>query len=343
MVQSVAYGPWGETLEGLGSTIGWPFLYQGKEYINGLGYDFHTRSYDPHTGRFMQVDGANQFASGYTDMGNMPTMGVDPDGQIVFIPLVVAGAALMGGSLNLYSNWGKVKNWKQGLAYFASGAVGGAVATVNPVLGGSITATSNVGIDIATGNMPKLDNAWQVAKYTGGIILDGFSVGGAGSLANVIIPKLAANYGFTVTSSVVFTNVGKYTAGEIVMKTTGEVVVTASKNGAKRFLIGQGGKQALGVVDEVATSGLQASENVIKSISSHATNQAITRGFNSADILKIVKEGTPLEALGRYGSQIRYTLGNNTVVVNAQGKVITLFSKVSGSAKGFGKGFFAPF
>jgi hypothetical protein len=53
-----------------------------------------TRSYDPTTGRFNQVDGANQFASGYTGMGNNPVMGVDPDGQ--FVGMIAAAVVLVG-------------------------------------------------------------------------------------------------------------------------------------------------------------------------------------------------------------------------------------------------------
>ena len=98
-----------------------------------------------------------------------------------------------------------------------------------------------------------------------------------------------------------------------------------------------------GEVNAAAKGGVQATESVIKGFTGHATNQAITRGFKSADILKIVREGTPVEAMGRYGSQMRYTLGGNTVVLNAQGKVVTLFSNASGTANGLGKGFFIPF
>ncbi len=44
-----------------------------------------------------------------------------------------------------------------------------------------------------------------------------------------------------------------------------------------------------------------------------------------------------------YGIQTRYTLGGNTVVVNAQGKIVTVFSNAPGTAKGLGQGNFIPF
>jgi hypothetical protein len=41
--------------------------FQGKEFQDGFGYDFLTRTYDSYTMRMLQVDGANQFASGYVE------------------------------------------------------------------------------------------------------------------------------------------------------------------------------------------------------------------------------------------------------------------------------------
>ncbi len=83
--------------------------------------------------------------------------------------------------------------------------------------------------------------------------------------------------------------------------------------------------------------------NTIKGFKRHAVQQAITRGFKLSDILKIVREGKAIQATGRYGTQTRYTLGRNTVVVNAKGEVVTVFSDAPGTVKGLGKGFFIPF
>lgn len=82
LAQETHYGAWGEVLEGIGQTGDWNFLFQGKQLIDGLGYDFHTRLYDEWSGRMMQIDGANQYASGYTGMGNNPVSMIDPDGQV---------------------------------------------------------------------------------------------------------------------------------------------------------------------------------------------------------------------------------------------------------------------
>lgn len=82
--------------------LSFSFLFQGKEYVDAFGYnayDFHARQYDAYSGRFMSIDPKNQFTSGYTGMGNTPTTGVDPDGQLFFfIPQI--GWSKKGG-LNL--------------------------------------------------------------------------------------------------------------------------------------------------------------------------------------------------------------------------------------------------
>jgi hypothetical protein len=65
---------------------------------------------------------------------------------------------------------------------------------------------------------------------------------------------------------------------------------------------------------------------IISGFSKHGLNQAISRGFKTADILKIVRNGNRVSAMGRYGSQVRYTLGQNTVVLNAKNQVVTVFS-----------------
>ncbi len=81
-----------------------------------------------------------------------------------------------------------------------------------------------------------------------------------------------------------------------------------------------------------------ARDVVIQGVAKHLSHQAITRGFKTSDILKIIREGKAVQAMGRYGAQTRYTLRGNTVVINAKGEIITVFSRASGTAKGLGRG-----
>ncbi|HTN44833.1 MAG TPA: RHS repeat-associated core domain-containing protein [Flavipsychrobacter sp.] len=60
------------------------YKHQGKLLQEELGmqlYDFHARQYDPQIGRFWSIDPLDEFASGYTGMGNNPANLTDPTGM----------------------------------------------------------------------------------------------------------------------------------------------------------------------------------------------------------------------------------------------------------------------
>jgi hypothetical protein len=84
---------------------------------------------------------------------------------------------------------------------------------------------------------------------------------------------------------------------------------------------------------------------LIKGFTQHAAAEsAITRGFKTADIIKIAREGTAEVIRG--GAQIRYTLQGNSIVVQQTGrnagKIVTVFSNSPGTKNGIGKGDFIP-
>jgi len=62
----------------------------------------------------------------------------------------------------------------------------------------------------------------------------------------------------------------------------------------------------------------------------HGADRAFERGFSPDRIQQVVKNGNPEDGMGRYGPQIKYKLGDNTVVIPTDGrnsgKVITVFS-----------------
>ena len=82
----------------------------------------------------------------------------------------------------------------------------------------------------------------------------------------------------------------------------------------------------------------------INGFASHGAQRAAERGFTNQSILRIVTEGQKVHAAGRYGPQIRYTLGNNTVVIPETGRnagsIINTFSNQTINGV---KGFFSPF
>lgn len=125
------------------------YLYQGKELIAQTGWhDFGSRVYYGDLGRWFATDPQNQFASPYLAMGNMPVMGVDPDGEFFWLP-VILGAVLGGyqgyqiGSANNASGWGMFAYILGGAAIGGfSGHLGGQVATA----GGAFSNTGAIAI-----------------------------------------------------------------------------------------------------------------------------------------------------------------------------------------------------
>ncbi|MBI9035709.1 MAG: hypothetical protein JEZ03_14705 [Bacteroidales bacterium] len=78
------YYPFGFEMPGRNTIAeNYRFGFQGefaeKDEETGFNH-FELRAYDSRLGRWMVTDPANQYASPYMGMGNMPHMGVDPDG-----------------------------------------------------------------------------------------------------------------------------------------------------------------------------------------------------------------------------------------------------------------------
>lgn len=267
-----------------------PFMtrgYTGHEHLALFGIiNMNGRLYDPVVGRMLAVDNfvqAGEFTQSFNRFSyafNNPIKYNDPDGEIV--PLIFAGAALIGGGLNLWSNWSKVKNLSTALGYFSSGAIGGAVSVVNPVAGGSITAGANVAIDIATGNLPRLESFKDYAKYGLKIGLDGLGAAGSGSLA-----KLGEN----LISKITWLQSGSYLG-----QTTGMIAANSSQVVATEF-IGEGITLAVDVAEisitaskvvtpikEIITNGVRTvSDDILK-----GGSNVVYQGFDKAGVVRYV-------------------------------------------------------
>ena len=119
------------------------FLYQGKEWQTELGlnlYDFHARQFDPSLGQFTSADAASQFVSPYNGMANMPTMSIDPDGNVVILPTFVVTAFKLGTII------------KGVLA--ASAAVYGTVAGISALSAAGSTGLGASGAGFFSGGCP---------------------------------------------------------------------------------------------------------------------------------------------------------------------------------------------
>lgn len=109
--------------------------YTGHEHLLVFGLiNMNARLYDPVIGRFLSPDpyvqdplfsqNFNRYSYGW----NNPLKFTDPSGEI--IPLLFAGAALIGGAINWYAN-GADFSW-EGLSHFGVGAVGGMATLAYP-------------------------------------------------------------------------------------------------------------------------------------------------------------------------------------------------------------------
>lgn len=114
-------------------------LFQGKELISQTGWhDFGSRMYWADLGRWFSTDPQKQFSSPYVGMGNMPSVGVDPDGEFVFF---------LGLGLGLIS--GYVSGEAAGLQgldllahTLASGVIGGLAGGAGQAVGTALTNTT---------------------------------------------------------------------------------------------------------------------------------------------------------------------------------------------------------
>jgi len=223
--------------------------YASYDSLTGY-YDFLSRSYDPQLGRFFAMDPAGQFSSPYAGMGNMPMLGVDPDGEFVFLI-----AAVIGGVVNLtvnavQGNLGGDGLWAgigKGFAAFGSGAAAGALALTGPAgwaAGGAILGGTNAWLGGAQG----LD----IVK---GAAIGAVSGLAGGGLGRAIAPGISA-----ATSSIASPALQGAAAGAIGGAATGAVLggVGASINGGN-FWEGAGKGALTGAVTGGIAGGASAS------------------------------------------------------------------------------------
>jgi RHS repeat-associated protein len=103
------------------------YNYQGdySEEEGETGWnDFDLRSYDPQTGRWLQADPYDEFASPYMGMGGDPVNNVDPDGGSIFSPftgtsnifintaITTISGMIIGGIVGMLN--GDKEAWKKG-------------------------------------------------------------------------------------------------------------------------------------------------------------------------------------------------------------------------------------
>ena len=143
IVQSSHFDPWGNRMSSSdwtvpqdGSTFAFRRGFTGHEHYDLFGIiNMNARLYDPVLGRFFSPDPqvqspySSQGLNRYSYCSNNPVMYIDEDGELGLLAAVVLTGAVVGGGINLgiHIFQGDVSNFKQGVGYFAQGAVAGAI------------------------------------------------------------------------------------------------------------------------------------------------------------------------------------------------------------------------
>ena len=237
VVERRAYDPWGRHR----NPQNWTEVdYTSPSQLNNRGYTGHEhldasqiinmngRVYDPLTAQFFSPDPFVQAPDNWLNYNryayclNNPLIYTDPDGEWIHI---VVGA-VVGGIINVATNWDNLDDFGEGLASFGIGAATGALTAVNPalgaVVGGAFTSAGN-NVIAQTGNGVGLNQVnWG---QVGGQAVLGAVVGGVtygvGSAINQtgITNKILDASG--ITNNVVRNIVGSTVNGVMVGTTAG--------------------------------------------------------------------------------------------------------------------------
>lgn len=313
------YYPFGGTFAN--NTSVQSYKYNGKELDtkNGLNwYDYGAREYDAALGMFTTLDPSSEkyySTSPYAYCGGDPVNRIDPTGADWYKDSdgnyhwaerggnITEGWTWVGSSVSIEISKNRYVNYYEN---------GGIVAN-KPVNAFDLIASS-----------PRLQNLFLGENSL-------LSEASKSRLFNGLINRSLNSIGIPIGQALV-----NYGAAEFGGVALGKIFGWGAKSLAK--LTGKGNVE---VATSMQVSSVQST--TIGGVKRHGVHQMITRGFKASDVLKIVKEGNPAEAMGRYGAQIRYSLNGNTVVLNAKREIVSVFSNMPGTKNGIGMGYINPF
>lgn len=177
------------------------YQFTGHEFDGSTQYGYHgARYYNRELGRYMSTDRfASDFPSwaAYHYTHNNPIIFVDPNGDFWHI---VAGG-IIGGVINLATNWDKIDNFGEGLAAFGAGAASGALtAAFGPggaALGGALLGATNSVI----GQLGGANNATFADVSWGDVTLNGFAGAASGLIGHGVGSWATKSFGSVVINS----------------------------------------------------------------------------------------------------------------------------------------------
>jgi RHS repeat-associated protein len=206
VVQDVRFDPWGtpyysdSTRLVEATSLLFDRGFTGHEHLLRYGLiNMNGRVYDPVTSTFLSVDNYVQDPSStqnfnrYAYCMNNPLKYTDPDGELAHWII----GALIGGVVNLATNWSKCKGVWDYFAAFGAGAANGVLSATVPVfgsiIGGALTGATNNLISQTGKNFSGFENInmnsfWNSVGYGGIAGLAGYGGGYLGAKAgNVLI------------------------------------------------------------------------------------------------------------------------------------------------------------
>ncbi len=182
--------------------------FTGHEHLSYFNIvNMNGRLYDPLVARFLSPDENVQIAdytqnfNRYSYCLNNPLIYTDSDGEWIHI----AVGAVIGGVINLATNWKNIDSFGEGLAAFGAGAAQGALTAafgpIGAMAGGALTGATN-GIIAQTGNGIGLgDVNWgQVGLGAGVGGVAGIAGYGAGQWASSNLGGVVIN-GFNISAN----------------------------------------------------------------------------------------------------------------------------------------------
>jgi len=208
LLQELSIGAWGDrrnsaTWRSFTGTPPEPLFdrgFTGHEHLYAFGLiNMNGRMYDPLVSRMLSPDNfiqAPDFSQGfnrYSYCYNNPLVYIDPDGEIVWAPIIIA--AVIGGSFNLVMNAPNINNGWDALGYFAIGAAAGAVGGIaEQAVAGAVGTIGFAGgamtggaVGFSGGFITGTGNSWMGrANFEDGLV-SGLNTGAIGGLTGSFI------------------------------------------------------------------------------------------------------------------------------------------------------------
>jgi len=318
---------------------------------------------DPYVQSPLFSQNFNRFSYGM----NNPLCYIDRNGELFWLIPVVIGVAIgayIGGSMANHSynpfnwDWSSGKTWKNmGLGGLIGGASAVAAVLAGPAIG--VAICSALGVSTTSGVV-----VGAISGLTGGVIGGfingaGFTALGGGNFQESMMGGLKGAViggGTGALAGGVFGGISAFKAGNNVwtgkdiaydrnafsFKNTPVIKVPAPELKPIPVSVGtvdvpqpnnnlsiQGGSQV--PTEQPPLIRVSTGDNIsftTPEFTEHGLEQAITRGISEEQITNAINHGTVIEAIGRYGPQLRYTLDNITVIIPTTGrnagKIITI-------------------